>query len=333
MAGSDRVRSYREALCAGEYWEALYAYHQLDRGSQQLLRWNPLAIVLWFQESVDRGPSLYDDLHLEPFITITSRIQPLDDYGLHEVVPVVIEESRTYEFRSASYTSGQLQGGQSIASRIHTPDETSGTLSCIVEYTYNGRNSIGLLGAQHVFGNIGEFLYQNGTKIGEVVCSDPSVDVALAEMAGSPQWSREILNRNLDPAAPLYPVSGMPGEYFGARSQFIEESYVGLVYIEPPSFYNLGKSPRFEMEGFSMGGDSGALVLSGHNQQDAKSPNLSCYLPSLNPDQLSAILGMLIAGADADQDCEKPAIILATPAKDIQAAMLNKGFAIRWLTR
>jgi hypothetical protein len=159
------------------------------------------------------------------------------------------------------------------------------------------------------------------------------VDVALAELVGGAQWRREILNRNLAPAVPITPVSGMPGEYCGAASKKPIESYIGLVYIETPAFYKVGKAPKFEMEGDSANGDSGALVLSGHNQQDAISPNLKRYVPSLAADQLAAILGMLVAGDPARPNCLKRASILATPAKDIQAALAIQGYVIQWLTR
>ena len=125
----------------------------------------------------------------------------------------------------------------------------------------------------------------------------------------------------------------MPAEYYGSTSQTIEESYIGLVYISPPSFYKYGNTPVVEIEGASKDGDSGAIILSGHNQQDATSPDITRHAPGLQGDQLSAILGMLVAGANSTNQCDKPATILATSANVIQAALDSQGFKIQWLTR
>ena len=341
MARSDLLESYRHALCAGNYQEALFAYNRLSPHGRQQLNWDPLAMVLAFRPPLQPAPTLYANLRLDPFQFVESRVEPLEDYGLHELVPVIFEESREYLLRGSPPASLVMQGGHKIYTKPQSGPKRGavipGTLTSVVEYTFKGQSYTGLLGAQHVFGDAGELVYHNGRQVGKVACPDPAVDVALAELTGGAQWRREILNRNLDPATPITPVSGMPGEYYGAISGVIsqkpEESYIGLVYIEPPSFYKVGKAPKFEMEGGSANGDSGALVLSGHNQQDAFSPNLKRYVPSLAADQLAAILGMLVAGDPARPNCLKRASILATPAKDIQAALTNQGYVIKWLTR
>lgn len=332
ISQSRGLKRYREAVCAGQFIEALKAYNELGLADQQLLRWHPLAIVLGFRSLSEEAATIHAHLHLERIQIIKSHIHPLDAYGLNEAAPLVLEESRESSLRSNILARSTLQGGQ----RIYTKPKgqtVPGTITAIVKYICRGQTCTGLFAPQHVLQNAGELVYQNGSKIGEVVYSNRTLDIALAELTDTIPWRQEILNRNLDPAPPISPVSGMPAEYYGATSQKIQESYIGLVYISPPSFYKHGNAPVFEIEGTSAHGDSGALVLSGHNQRDAISPDLTRHAPGLQGNQLAAILGMLVAGVNATNRCDKPATILATSAKDIEATLKNDGYAIEWLTR
>lgn len=160
----------------------------------------------------------------------------------------------------------------------------------------NSSNDPLVLGAGHVLGNVGNTVNAFGRKIGRVTKVDATLDAAIAEL-DSP-WSIDYRVRTLGivPAAPLLPTASMNVQFVD-RHGAIQVGYVWQTNLVAPGQSTIGFTPNFTCSCTSAGGDSGALIMTGHHGTSAVQHYARATSAGVVDMYRAAMLGQLSGGA------------------------------------
>jgi hypothetical protein len=325
--------------------QAAEAMARISWGGVEILGRDPLAAVLRVRPPLPPLGQMYAALGIGPVLDLRGLEAglPLDIYGLSPFAPVVFEVARPIRLlltagSDSSSSATILQSGIEIDG-----SQDTGTLGAIVSRANDGRDY--LIGAQHVLGDKPDAVYVKGKKIGEVIESDPDLDVSLVQLESGLTGLPEILGINQKPNKPAIPTNSLDVQFYGAASQsqagvvswwssvasggsVQNLSFISQVNMGPPGYYTLGQPLLMEIQGSAKQGDSGALITIYHQNQKPAStgdPDLDRTLQDFisNYPHLS-ILGSLVG----DDPGANPPKIYAT-----QALQVAKGLNIQWRTR
>ena len=189
-----------------------------------------------------------------------------------------------------------LQGGMRVGGRNSKGFRKQGTLTAFVG---NNNNALLVLGAQHVLGEYGDELIAElpvAEKVGHVMEYSYEVDAAIAELIEPFAIDFRIKTLNIVPAAPIPPYSNMPVQLVGGISGH-QKGFIDQALNYPSRGFALGFVSRVTASIQTQGGDSGALLLSGHDDKPGIPPGYEKYVSyEFVKTQNCAMIGMLVAG-------------------------------------
>ncbi len=315
-------KRYLEALRSLDYARAGTIFNDFTPAERSRYFDGPLVAVITVSESSPAPQTLFANLRIDPLLRIGTLIKPAAEYGFSEWVPVVFEV-RNFPERLSGQPSSSTSAAQILQSGQTLSGIKQGTLSAIVALKGSPAQEY-LLSCEHVFGSRPQVIQHNGQPVASVEISYTSLDFSLAKMAPHCSSNPDILGLGMRyQAQPILPVYGLGVQFRGSISQRLEHNYINQVYVKTPSYLGLSGTPAFAVSASCMQGDSGTLILSGHQSSDpvsqmyARQPSASGAYPA------GAVLGLLFAHTPADAYCQIPAAAYAVPVVDIDSYLSN----------
>lgn len=210
---------------------------------------------------------------------------------------------------------------------IHSSDVLSGTSPAglqsrglVTSFARDGTSlDPRLLASAHVLGGIGSTVVASGHKIGQVVNVDQQLDSAVVEL--DDPWAVDYRVRTLGvvPAAPVMQTASMNIQYVD-QSGIVQVGYVWQSILWAPGQATIGVTPHFTCSFQASGGDSGGLIMTGHQGVSAMGHYAGVTSPGVLDMYRCAMLGHVLGGAGGGP-ASVPAQTIGIPITEVLASL------------
>jgi hypothetical protein len=176
-----------------------------------------------------------------------------------------------------------------------------------------------LVGSAHVLGSVGSPVIAFGQKIGHVIDVDTTLDAAVVEL--DQPWAVDYRVRTLGviPAPPVLPTASMNIQFVD-QNGVVQTGYIWQSILVGPGLATIGVAPHFTCSCKATGGDSGALIMTGHYGVSAWQHYAAVTAPEVIDMYTCAMLGNILGGVGG-APAAVPNQVIGIPIVEVLASL------------